>query len=156
MGFIAGLFAPLLTSLVQLIPGLATIIGNTIVKNHETEAAKQGNENQNSKELALGWLASVNATNEAKGKYQTEKQVMTGLLFFAVPVGVVFWGAMLDGMPFHVPLFMSYPHIIGSWGVTVPPEFKDDVHMIIQSFFIAAPAVGAASILAKAFRRDKL
>lgn len=154
MAILSMIFGGFFSALVKLVPGLATIIGDTIVKNHQTEAARQGNENDNSKQLALSWLTSVNATNEAKGKYQTEKQVIAGLFFFALPVGLVFWGAMLDGMPFHFPGFMSYPHIIGSWGIKVPPEFAADVHMIIQSFFIAAPAIGAASILAKAFRRD--
>lgn len=148
------LIAPMLTALVNMIPGLAGVIGDTIVKNHQTEAARQGKQDDDGKDLALGWLASVEKTNAIKASSQTPRQVMAGLFFFAMPVGLVFWGAMLDGMPFHIPLFMDYPHILGSWGIKVPPEFKDDVHMIIQSFFIAAPVIGSAAIIAKAFRRQ--
>ncbi len=131
---------------VSVLPGLATSIGNTIVKSKETEAARQGAENQNGKDITLAWLTSVNQANETKGKYRTERQIVFALLAFATPTGVVYWAALLDGLPF-------FGHVVGSWGIAIPPGLQVTYEKIIDSFFISAPVMGTAAILAKAFRR---
>lgn len=140
-------------AVLKIFPQMAEIVGNVIVKKAESEAVRQGNENENGKLVTLGWLQSVIETNRIKAEHQTERQMVFALIAFATPVGILFWGSCLDSMPFRIPYFMAYPHIIGSWGVTIPPGFADEIKMIIQSFFIAAPVVAGASILAKAFRR---
>lgn len=147
------IFAGIASGLVSVLPGLATSIGNTIIKSKETEAARQGNENQNGRDLTLAWLTSVNEANKIKAESRTERQVLWGLFLFALPTGLVYTAAMIDGTPFWVPLFMDEAHRVGSWGVDIAPKFEAVAIRIIDSFFISAPAVAGASILAKAFRR---
>lgn len=150
---IAAFFRGIAEGVVSVLPGLATSIGNTIVKSKETEAARQGNENQNGKDLTLAWLTSVNETNRIKAESQTERQIVFALVMFAFPTGLVFGAAMVDGIPFYIPLLMDSAHKVGSWKVGLAPDFKDVAMRIIDSFFISAPAVAGASILARAFRR---
>jgi hypothetical protein len=141
------------SALAAQIPALATVIGNTVVKSKETEAARQGNENENGKDVTLQWLTSVNRANEIKAENQTERQVIFAMIMFALPTGLVFGAAMVDGIPFYIPLLMDQAHKVGSWKIGIAPDFKDVAIRIIDSFFISAPAVAGASILAKVFRR---
>lgn len=132
---------------VRLIPGLATIIGNTIVKNHETEAARQGAQDTRGVSLALGWLQSVNESNAEKAKYNTERMLLGAFLLFTLPVGVHWWGVMLDCMPW-------FGHKVGSWKIAAPPgAWGLTYHAIIQSFYIMAPGTAGLLAIARAFRR---
>lgn len=137
----------LLTSLVQLIPGLATIIGNTIVKNNETQTKREADQNQSGVSLALGWLQSVNKSNDAKREYNTEKMLIAAFVLFTLPTGIHWWGVMLDCMPW-------FGHKVGSWKIAAPPgQWAATYHAIIQSFYIMAPATAGLLALARAFRR---
>lgn len=149
----ASIIGGVVSGVVSVIPGLANVIGNVIIKKSETEAARQGKQDERGEHLAIGWLQSVVETEGIKAKTQTERQIVAGLLFFALPTGIIFWAALLDGIPFRIPLFMTYPHIVGSWGIVIPTEFRDDMKMIIQSFFIGGSTIAGAKILASAFRR---
>lgn len=146
------LIGGIVSGLVSVIPGLAQVIGNTVVAKSNTEAARQGNENATGSSLALAWLTSVEEANKLKIASRTERTVMFGLMAFAAPCALIFWAACLDSIPFYLPIFMSTAHKVGSWRVGVPPELLADFHLIVQSFFIAAPAVAGASLLARAFR----
>jgi hypothetical protein len=150
---IAALARGLAEGIVSVLPGLATSIGNTIVKSKETEAARQGNENQNGKDITLQWLTSVNDTNRIKAENQTERQIVFALIAFATPTAIIYWAALIDGLPFYIPLFMDSAHKVGSWKVAIPPGLEATYFKIIDSFFIAGPAVASAALLAKAFRR---
>ena len=135
-----------LSAILSILPGLVSAVGNTIVKSKETEAARQGNENQNGKDITLAWLTSVNEANKIKAASQTERQIIFALLMFATPTGLLYWAALLDGLPW-------FGHVVGSWGVAIPPGLQVTYEKIIDSFFISAPVMGTAAILAKAFRR---
>jgi len=150
---IAQIFAGIASGIVSVLPGLATSIGNTIIKSKETEAARQGAEDTNGKNVTLAWLTSVNETNRIKADAQTERTVLFGLMAFGMPTAAVYSAAMIDGIPFYIPFFMDVAHKVGSWRVGIAPDLKDVAIRIIDSFFISAPAVAGASILAKAFRR---
>jgi len=118
------------------------IEGVTAVAKNKTDA--QTIDNQTGANLGMAYLQSVERTNQIKAERQTEKQVIFGLFMFAFPAGVVWWAALLDGLPW-------FGHVIGSWRIAVPPDFKDVFLDIIKSFFIAAPATAAVGALARAF-----
>lgn len=143
----------LLSFVLKALPGFAETVGNLLIKAKETEASRQGAEDARGADLALQYLQTIADTNKAKAESQTERQVLFGLLAFASPAGLIWWAACLDSIPFRIPFFMDAVHVVGSWRVAIPPAFVDDFHMIIQSFFIAAPSVAAVALLAKAFRR---
>lgn len=150
---LTALFGGAITAVVKMVPGLAGVIGDTMVKKANTEAARQGAEDQRGSEVVLGWLTSVNETNRLKAENQTERQVLFALLAFATPTAIIYWAALLDGIPFYIPYFMDHAHKVGSWKIGIAPDLKDTVLKIIDSFFISAPAIAGASILAKTFRR---
>lgn len=140
---LAWLVAPLL----NIFPALAESVGKTLVALKETETNRQGSENKSGLDLAIEYLKQVNETNRIKAQSLTERRVLFALLMFAVPAGIHWWAVMLDSMPL-------FGHVVGSWGIAAPPgEWSVTYHKIIDSFFISAPAIAGASILAKAFRR---
>jgi hypothetical protein len=94
----------------------------------------------------MGYLHAVEETNKVKAESRTATQVIFGLLLFATPAGLVWWLALLDGIPF-------FGHVKGSWGIALPPEFVQDFHTVVQSFFIAAPALAGVAMLARVFRK---
>lgn len=149
-----GFLGPLFTALVQVIPGLASVIGNTIVANHQTEAARQQDQNKSGLSLALGWLSSVNDIEKVKAASQTERQIVFALLGFALPTAVHWWFVLMDSVPFYLPYIQAAPHIVGSWHIAAPPgRWADAYFRIIDSFFIAAPAIVGVKMLADAFKR---
>lgn len=163
-----GIIAGIVSGLVSVIPGLAQVIGNTIVKDHETQAAREADQNKSGVELTKDWLDSNAAIAKAKADSKTQTTIVQAFVLFAAPVGWLFWQLALDQSHWlpalHWGFFglLPYPgldeHVPGSWHVAaglaaIPPEWSADVHMIIQSFFIAAPAIGGALALVKAFKR---
>lgn len=139
--------------IVGVFPSLATAIGNVIIKKSDNATAQQANENDNGQRALASWLTSQNELNKEKLDHMTERQAMRAFLAFVVPTAVIWWAACLDSVPFYIPLVMVVPHHVGSWGVDIPPKMQEDFHMIVQSFFVAAPTIAGASILAKVFRR---
>jgi hypothetical protein len=142
-----GIIGGIVSGIVSVIPGLASVIGNTIVKKAETQAAREGAQDKSGNELALGWLSSINAANAEKSKYNTEKMLIGAFILFTLPTGIHWWAVMLDSMPF-------LGHKVGSWRVAAPPgAWGVTYHAIIQSFYIMAPATAGLLSLARAFRR---
>lgn len=118
------------------------IDGVTAVAKNKTDA--QTIDNQTGAKLGMEYLSAVNETNRIKAERQTERTVLFGLFLFALPAGIVWWAALLDGIPL-------FGHVVGSWRIAVPPGFTEAFLNIVNSFFIAAPAVAGASILARVF-----
>lgn len=127
------------------------ITGVTDVLKNKTNAELASN--QTGADLAKSYLQSSTEIERIKAEHQTPRQIMFGLFGFALPAMLLWWAACLDSIPFWIPLVMDAPHKIGSWKVDVPPLFVADFHMIIQSFFIAAPATAGIWALAKVFSK---
>jgi hypothetical protein len=67
-----------------------------------------------------------------------------------------FAAIMLDSMPFWIPILMSAPHAVGSWGVPKPPPPYDDYQrQILLSFFIVMPAMPIVSAVAQWLGRKR-
>lgn len=133
----------------------AVIEGVRDYANNRTNAdvAKTVSANEAGQALAARYFESTDRANEWKAKTQTVRQVVFGMLAFAAPTALLFWAAALDSIPFYVPYLMDYPHVVGSWGVDLPPKLESSMLKIIDSFFIAAPVIGGASILATIFAK---
>lgn len=151
-----GILNPLnwIGSLIGLVPGLVSSIGGLLIQAKQTEAAREGAQDANGRDLALSWLTSQNQLNALKAEHQTIQSVLSGLALFAIPTGIHWWFVLLDSVPFYVPLLMDEVHKVGSWHVAAPPgRWADTYFMIIQSYFIGGPAIAGTALLAKAFRR---
>lgn len=124
------------------------ITGVTDVLKNKTNAdvTKTVSANEQGTALGLGYFDAVNKANDAKARNRPIWMVIYGLLAFATPTAIVYWAALLDGMPW-------FGHIVGSWKIAIPPELKDTFDKIIDSFFISAPVVGAGLALASVFRK---
>lgn len=120
------------------------ISGVTDVMKNKTNAEMINN--QTGAKLGLDYLMAVNETNRIKAEHQTERQVIFGLFMFALPCGVVWWAALLDGLPF-------FGHEIGSWRIAVPPGFAEAFLNIVNSFFVAAPSLAAVAMLSRVFKK---
>lgn len=130
----------------KLIDGVTGIIKN------KTDAATI--DGQTGANLGMQYLQAVNETNRIKAESQTERQVIWGLFGFALPTMVIWWLALIDGVPWNLDLWLfEFVHRKGSWGIAVPPEFVADFHVVVQSFFIAAPSLAGVAMLAKVFRK---
>jgi hypothetical protein len=142
--------------LVGGVPSLVKAIGGQIIAYHASTAERQEGEDRNGAVLAANWLTSVVETNKIKAETQTERRVLFAILMFAVPVGIHWWAVCLDSIPFYLPFLMDESHVVGSWHVSArwDPAWVETYHKIIDSFFISAPAIAGASILARAFRRN--
>jgi hypothetical protein len=141
--------------LLGLIPGLREFFAGLfgwLNKKEDTRVAVTRSDNESGAAVSQAYMASVNAANEWKAKTRTERIVVFGLIAFASPVALLFWAATLDSLPFYIPYFMDTAHVVGSWGVDIPPKLQVPVEKIIDSFFISAPVVGSAAILARVFK----
>jgi len=136
------------------IKGLAGIVSNTIIQHGNTQAAKEGAQDQRGADVVANYLSAANETNRIKQASRTERTVIAAFLCFVLPTAIHWWFVLLDSVPFFVPYFMDKAHKVGSWKVAAPPgKWADTYHMIIGSFFIAAPSIAGISILARMFRR---
>jgi hypothetical protein len=130
----------------KLIDGVTDVIKNktdAVTIDHQTGAT-----------LGFQYLQASAEVEKAKIEHQTERQVIAGLLLFAVPTGVIWWLALIDGVPWNLDFWLfAFQHRKGSWGIAVPPEFVQDFHTIVQSFFIAAPSLAGVAMLARVFKR---
>lgn len=133
----------------------AVIEGVRDVAKNRTNAdvTKTVSANEAGQALASRYFETVDRSNEWKAKTQTVRQVVFGMLAFAAPTALLFWAAALDSIPFYVPYLMDTPHVVGSWGVDLPPKLESSMLRIIDSFFIAAPIVGSVSVLASVFAK---
>lgn len=146
-------FAKIALSIVGFLGGSNVgklITGVTDVIKNKTDAEVLNN--KTGANLGMEYLQAVNETNRIKAEHQTERQVIWGLFGFALPTMIVWWLALMDGIPFVFP-WMDAPHVKGSWGIAVPPEFVADFHTIVQSFFIAAPSLAGVAMLARLFKK---
>lgn len=125
----------------------ALITGVTDVLKNKTNAdvSKTVSANDQGQALANKYFDSVDKANEIKARTRTETTVVFALLAFAVPTALIYWAALLDGLPF-------FGHVVGSWGIAIPPGLQASYEKIIDSFFISAPIVGSAAILARVFK----
>ena len=66
------------------------------------------------------------------------------------PCAIHLAAVMLDSMPFWVPLFMDSAHVVGSWGVPLPPKPYDEYQrQIVLSFFIVMPVMPVVSAVSQ-------
>jgi hypothetical protein len=127
------------------------ITGVTDVLKNKTNADVTNG--QTGADLGMKYLTSVNELNRIKEEHKTERQIIAGLLLFAVPTGIVWWAALMDGIPWNFTWLGLGQHVIGSWKIAVPPEFIPDFHTIVQSFFVAAPTLAGVAMLARVFKK---
>jgi hypothetical protein len=130
----------------KLIDGVTSVIKNktdAVTIDHQTGA-----------NLGMQYITAVAETEKIKADRMTERQVIWGLALFAIPTGVIWWLALVDGVPWNLDLYVAtFTHRKGSWGIAIPPEFVEDFHTIVRSFFIAAPSLAGVAMLAKVFKR---
>lgn len=130
----------------KLIDGVTGVINNKT--NADVINAQTG------ANLGTQYLQAVNETNRIKEEHKTERQVIWGLFGFALPTMVIWWLALMDGVPWNIDLLVvEFVHRKGSWGIAIPPEFVADFHVIVQSFFVAAPSLAGIAMLARVFKR---
>ena len=126
----------------------ALIEGVRDVAKNKTDVAGQTHISDNEAGRALGakYFDSVDKANERKAENRPLYLVVFGLVMFATPTGIVYAAALFDGLPF-------FGHVVGSWGVDIPPKLQGTIDKIIDSFFISAPIAGVGIAIAQAFRR---
>lgn len=132
-------------------PNVGTLItGVTDYAKNKTNVAGQEHLSDNEAGRALGtkYFDSVDKANEIKAQNRPMYLVVFGLLAFATPAAILMWASCLDS----VPLF---GHVVGSWGIDIPPKFQVSVEKIIDSFFISAPVAAVGIGIATAFQRRK-
>jgi hypothetical protein len=133
----------------------AVIDGVTEVSKNKTnvEGQKHLSDNEAGQALAAKYFDSVDKANEAKARNRPIYLVVFGLIAFATPCGIVVWAASLDSLPFYIPFIMDKAHVVGSWGIDIPPKLQVPFEKIIDSFFISAPVAAVGMGLVHAFRR---
>lgn len=140
-----------------VLPGLAVSIGDTVIKARQTEASRQGKQDESGTALAGSWLVSVTEANRARVQARKDEGAWgpIGIITFLAGLGIVYheWYIVLDSTPW--TLFGIFdPHVIGSWKVAALPGKWEDVELaVLQALFYVAPPAVAAIAVAKAFRR---
>ena len=126
----------------------ALIGGVTDVLKNKTNAdvSKTVSANEAGQALASKYFDSVDKANAHKAANRPVYLVVFGLIMFAAPAGFLTWAATLDSMPL-------FGHVVGSWGIDIPPKLQVPFEKIIDSFFISAPIVGAGLAVASVFRK---
>jgi hypothetical protein len=148
-------------------PGFATAIGDIFIKRAQTEAARQGKQDEHGTALAGSWLHSVTEANRSRAAARAAEGawgpmgIVTFVIGMAFAVHVV--GIVGDSFSFHpslttvwyiVPWIEWVPHRVGSWHVVeLPGKFHDVELEVLRALFYVAPPSAAAVVVAKAFRR---
>lgn len=126
----------------------ALIEGVTDVAKNKTNAdvTKSVSANEAGQALAAKYFDSVDKANAAKAANRPMYLVVFGLVAFASPCAFLTWAATLDSMPL-------FGHVVGSWGIDIPPKLQIPFEKIIDSFFISAPIAATGIAIAQAFRK---
>ncbi len=151
------MLAVVLSFLGSFLPGIATTIGDTIIKAKQTEAARQGKEDQSGAAVAGDYLHAVTEANRARVDARKNEGAWgpIGIITFMAGLGIVYheWMIVLDSTPWSL-LGVLDPHIVGSWGVSKLPGDWEKVELaVLQALFYVAPPAAAAVAVAKVFRR---
>lgn len=148
-------------------PGMATAIGDIFIKAKQTEAARQGKQDEAGTTLAGGYLQSVTEANRTRADARKNEGAWgpMGIITFVIGAAFAFhvWMIVLDSSPFHllptlkfyfIPWLEWRAHEVGSWKVAaLPGKFQDVELAVLQALFYVAPPAVAAIAVAKAFRR---
>lgn len=148
-------------------PALADSIGRTYVQAKQTEAARQGAQDQQGTAFGTKWLDSVNQSNATRADVRKSEGAWgpMGIITFLIGLALVWhvWFIVADSSPFLLVLTMKFyvlpwpewqAHKVGSWGVAaLPGKFNDVELAVLQALFYVAPPAAAAIAVAKVFRR---
>jgi len=149
-----------------LLPGLASTIGDVIIKNRQTAAARQGKEDDAAKEIVGASLLAITEANKARVEARKNEGAWgpMGIITFIVGLALAYhvWLIVLDSSPFHptivfkfyiVPWIGFAKHEVGSWGVSTLGKLHEVELAILQALFYVGPPSAAAIVAAKMFRR---
>lgn len=145
------MFVTIALKLIALFGGAnagALINGVTDVLKNKTNAdvSKTLSANEQGQILGSKYFDSVDKANAAKAANRPMYLVVFGLVAFASPCAFLTWAATLDSMPL-------FGHVVGSWGIDIPPKLQVPFEKIIDSFFISAPIAATGIAIAQAFRK---
>lgn len=151
------MLALLLSFLGTVLPGLASTIGDTIIKAKQTEAARQGKEDTSGAAVAGDYLHAVTEANKARVEARKSEGAWgpIGIITFMAGLGIVFheYFIVLDSTPWAM-FGLIDPHVVGSWKVAALPGEWEKVELaVLQALFYVAPPAAAAVAVAKVFRR---
>ncbi|MGJ4893794.1 hypothetical protein ACQR2B_06520 [Bradyrhizobium oligotrophicum] len=165
-GFLTGGLSLILSFLGPLVPGLAATIGDTIIKARQTQAAREGKQDEAAVSFGHSWLASVTEANRSRAEARKNEGAWgpMGIVTFLIGLALAYhvWLVVLDSSPFYpvpalrfyvVPWFEWQAHKVGSWGVETLGKLHETELAILQALFYVAPPAAAIAIAAKAFRR---
>jgi hypothetical protein len=161
------MLALILGFLGSVLPGLATSIGDTVIKAKQTQAAREGKQDESGVVVAGSWLHSVTEANRARVEARKVEGAWgpMGIITFLIGMAFVYhlWLITLDSVPFHLVVTMKFyvvpwlewqNHKVGSWGVAAYPDKFQEVELaVLQALFYVAPPAAAAVAVAKVFRR---
>lgn len=151
------MLALILGFLGTVLPGLASSIGDTVIKARQTEAARQGKEDTSGAAVAGSWLHSVTESNRIRADARKNEGAWgpIGIITFMAGLGIVYheWMIVLDSVPWSL-FGLLEPHVVGSWRVEkLPGEWEKVELAVLQALFYVAPPAAAAVAVAKVFRR---
>ncbi|WP_315774846.1 MULTISPECIES: hypothetical protein [unclassified Bradyrhizobium] len=154
---VSGILALILSFLGPLVPGLAATIGQTFIKAKETQAAREGKQDEAAVSLGHSFLQSVTSANQSRLEARKAEGAWgpLGIITMLSGLGFVFheWFVVLDSTPWSL-LGLLDPHLVGSWGVAKLPGKWEEVELeVFKALFYVAPPAAAAVVVAKAFRR---
>jgi hypothetical protein len=165
-GFFTGGLSLILSFLGPLVPGLATIIGDTVIKARQTQAAREAKQDESAVSFAHSWLESVTEANRSRAEARKNEGAWgpMGIVTFLIGLALAYhvWLVVLDSSPFYPVLKLHYMiipwyewqyHKVGSWGVETLGKLHETELAILQALFYVAPPAAAAMLLANAFRR---
>jgi hypothetical protein len=156
----------ILSFLGPLLPGLAATLGQTYIKAKETQAAREGKQDEAAVSLGHSWLQSVTAANQSRAEARKNEGAWgpMGIVTFVIGMALAYHVALvvLDSCPFYpapvlrfyvVPWIEWQSHKVGSWGVETLGKLHETELAILQALFYVAPPAAAAAVIAKVFRR---
>ena len=152
---------------VTVAPALADSFGRTYVQAKQTQAAREGKQDESGDSFGGKWLQSVNESNRVRAEVRKGEGAWGPMGIITFVIGMAFawhvWIIVLDSSPFHIGLTAKLwiipwlewrVHKVGSWGVAaLPGKFHDVELAVLQALFYVAPPAVAAIAVAKVFRR---
>lgn len=162
LGILGTFFTPLLSLIGTIAPGIATTIGDTIIKAKQTqvESDKVG------VTAETGWLGAVTEANRSRAEARKNEGAWgpIGRVTFGIGMCVLvhFLAVVLDSLPLlpnltvvrgFVPWIELVPHSPCLCVAALPPKFQDAELEIVKSLFFVGPPSAAAIVVAKVFRK---
>lgn len=153
-----GPIGPFILSLIGTVaPALAASIGETYIKAKQTQAAREGKQDEAGAGLAGSWIVGVTEANRVRADARAKEGAWGPMGIITFLIGMAFayhvWMIVLDSTPWSLFGLLT-PHRVGSWGVAaLPGRFHDVELAVLQALFYVAPPAVAAIAVAKAFRR---